>query len=70
MLENAMIMHNGYGIKDPQEYEPVPIEDECGVEVFYGDEILVAPNGSVVLKENAVEYLTNVLGYTIRKAGE
>ncbi|WP_410985017.1 YqaI family protein [Bacillus cereus] len=70
MLENAMIMHNGYGIKDPQEYEPVSFEDELGTEVFVGDEILVSPNGNIILKENALEYLTDVLDYTIRKAGE
>ncbi|MBG9597759.1 hypothetical protein ABE17_12960 [Bacillus mycoides] len=70
MLENAMIMHNGYGIKDPQEYEPVPFEDELGTEVYVGEEILVSPNGNVILKENVLEYLTDVLGYTIRKAGE
>lgn len=70
MLENAMAMHNGYGISDPQEYEPVPIEDECGMEVLTGDEILVSPSGNVILKENALDYLTDVLGYTIRKAGE
>lgn len=70
MLENAMAMYNGYGISDPQEYEPIPIEDECGMEVLTGDEILIAPDGSVVLKENAVEYLTSVLGFMVRKAGE
>ncbi|MDC2867535.1 YqaI family protein [Bacillus sp. BP-3] len=70
MIENAMVMHNGYGIRDSQEYEPVPVEDECGMEVLCGDEILIAPDGSVVLKENAVEYLTSVLGFMVRKAGE
>ena len=70
MLENAMVMHNGYGIRDSQEYEPVPVEDDCGVEILQVDDILIGPDGSVVLKENALEYLTDVLGFMVRKAGE
>lgn len=70
MIENAMAMHNGYGISDTQEYEPVPVEDDCGVEILQGDDILIGPDGSVVLKENALEYLTDVLGFMVRKAGE
>ncbi|MGN4667981.1 YqaI family protein [Bacillus cereus group sp. MYBK234-1] len=70
MIENPMVMHNGYGIRDPQEYEPIPIEDECGTEVFAGDRILVSPEGDVILKENAAEYLNSVLGFEERTAGE
>ncbi|EOV9528895.1 hypothetical protein ACN5TA_004050 [Bacillus cytotoxicus] len=70
MIENPMVMHNGYSISDPQEYEPVPVEDACGTEVFAGDTILVAPDGDVILKENAVEYLISILGFEERTAGE
>lgn len=70
MLENAMIMHNGYGIRDSQEYEPIPVEDEMGSELLTGDEILVAPNGNVILRENAADYLMEILGFTPRKVGE
>ncbi|MCI0767392.1 hypothetical protein [Bacillus sp. TL12] len=70
MIENPMFMHNGYGISDPQEYEPVPVEDDCGVEILQGDDILVGPDGSVILRENALEYLIDVLGFMPRKAGE
>ncbi|EOO30759.1 hypothetical protein IIU_05076 [Bacillus cereus VD133] len=69
MIENPMVMHNGYGIKDPQEYEPIPVEDVCGSEVFANDDILVSPDGEVLLRENAVPYLLS-LGFEERTAGE
>ncbi len=27
MIENQMVLHNRYGIRDPQEEEPVPFRD-------------------------------------------
>jgi len=70
MLENQMVMHNGYGIRDSQEFEPIPIKDICGSEVFPDEDILVSPDGEVLLKENAVQYLISSLGFEERTAGE
>ncbi|MEB9626304.1 hypothetical protein BK741_07260 [Bacillus thuringiensis serovar iberica] len=70
MIENPMVMYNGYGIRDPQEYEPTPFKDICGSEVFQDEDVLVSPNGDVLLKENAVEYLVKILGFEERMAGE
>ncbi|MEH7148866.1 hypothetical protein V7095_00185 [Bacillus thuringiensis] len=70
MIENAMFMYNGYGIRDPQEAEPVPFKDICGSDVFLEDDVLVSPDGEVLLKENAVPYLLSVLGFQERLAGE
>ncbi|OOR12026.1 hypothetical protein BW897_15305 [Bacillus cereus] len=70
MIENPMVMHNGYGIRDSQEFEPIPIKDVCGSEVFPDEDILVSSDGEVLLRENAVLYLLSVLGFQERMAGE
>ncbi|OUB47145.1 YqaI family protein [Bacillus thuringiensis] len=70
MIENPMVMYNGYGIRDPQEMEPIPVKDICGSEVFSEDHVLVSPDDDVLLKENAVEYLVKILGFEERMAGE
>ncbi|PGS83961.1 hypothetical protein COC69_01215 [Bacillus cereus] len=70
MLENPMVLHNGYGIRDPQEEEPIPFKDICGSDVFLEDDVLVSPDGEVLLKENAVPYLLSLLGFQERMAGE
>lgn len=70
MIENPMVMYNGYGIRDSQEYEPIPVEDLCGSEVFPDEDILVSPDGEVLLRENAVQYLTTCLGFEEKTAGE
>ncbi|MEH7150548.1 hypothetical protein CN404_04215 [Bacillus thuringiensis] len=70
MVENAMVLHNGYGIRDPQEDELVPFKDICGSDVFVEDDVLVSPDGEVLLKENAVPYLLSLLGFQERMAGE
>ncbi|EOO39017.1 hypothetical protein IIU_00835 [Bacillus cereus VD133] len=70
MIENPMVMHNGYGIGDSQEFESIPIKDICGSEVFPDEDILVSQDGEVLLKENAVLYLLSVLGFQERIAGE
>lgn len=63
MIENATVMRNGYGIRDPQEYEPVLQKDLCGCEMLPDDELLVSPDGEVVLRENAARYLILILGF-------
>ncbi|PGS84594.1 hypothetical protein COC69_00005 [Bacillus cereus] len=70
MIENPMVMYNGYGIRDPQEFEPIPIKDICGSEVFPGEDILVSPDGEVLLRENAVQYLAACLGFEEKTVGE
>ncbi|MBJ8024625.1 YqaI family protein [Bacillus cereus] len=70
MVENAMFLHNGYGIRDLQEDEPVPFKDICGSDVFLEDVVLVSPDGEMLLKENAVPYLLSLLGFQERLAGE
>lgn len=70
MIENPMVMHNGYGIRDSQEFGPTPIKDICGTEVFSDDDILVSPDGEVLLRENAVQYLLSILGFEEIMAGE
>lgn len=63
MIENPMVLHNGYGIRDSQEYEPIPFKDICGSDVFPEDDVLVSPDGEVLLRENAVAYLVTLLGF-------
>jgi len=70
MIENPMLMHNGYGIRDSQEFEPIPIKDICGSEVFPDEDILVSPDGEALLRENAVQYLISCLGFEEKTAGE
>ncbi|MDA2634998.1 hypothetical protein PDQ79_10535 [Bacillus cereus] len=70
MIENAMVLHNGYGMRDPQEYEPASVKDLCGVDVFVDEDILISPDGEVLLKANAVQYLLMSLGFQERTAGE
>lgn len=65
-----MVMHNGYGIRDPQEYEPTSFEDICGSDVFHDDDVLVSPDGEILLKENAIQYLISSLGFEEGKTGE
>ncbi|PGS60787.1 hypothetical protein COC69_33175, partial [Bacillus cereus] len=60
----------GYGIRDPQEEELVSFKDICGSDVFLEDDVLVSPDGEVLLKENAVPYLLSLLGFQERMAGE
>uniref|UniRef100_UPI0011A3709B YqaI family protein n=1 Tax=Bacillus thuringiensis TaxID=1428 RepID=UPI0011A3709B len=64
-----MVLHNGYGIRDPQEYEPIPFKDICGSDVFPDDDddVLVSPDGEVLLRENAVAYLVTLLGFQERR---
>ena len=69
MIENPMVLHNGYGIRDPQEYEPIPFKDICGSEVFPEDDVLVSPDGEVLLRENAVAYVVTLLGFQERRGG-
>ncbi|MGX5576529.1 YqaI family protein [Bacillus toyonensis] len=70
MIENPMVIHNGYGIRDPQEYEPTLFKDICGSEVFQDEDVLVSPDGEILLKENAISYLLSILGFQERMAGE
>ncbi|MEH7150252.1 hypothetical protein V7095_07455 [Bacillus thuringiensis] len=70
MIENPMVLHNGYGIRDPQENESIPFKDICGSDVFLEDDVLVSPDGEVLLKENAIPYLLSLLGFQERLAGE
>ncbi|MEH7219325.1 YqaI family protein [Bacillus toyonensis] len=70
MIENPMVIHNGYGIRDPQEYEPTLFKDMCGSEVFPDEDVLVSPDREILLKENAVPYLLSILGFQERMAGE
>ncbi|PGS62052.1 hypothetical protein COC69_32475 [Bacillus cereus] len=70
MIENPMIMYNGYGIRDSQEFEPISMKDVCGSEVFLGEDILVSTDGEVLLRENAVHYLISCLGFEEKTAGE
>ncbi|EOQ10134.1 YqaI family protein [Bacillus cereus] len=69
MIENPMVLHNGYGIRDPQEYEPIPLKDICGSNVFQDDDFFVSPDGEVLLKENALVYMVKVLGFQERRGG-
>ncbi|MEX0417377.1 hypothetical protein [Bacillus sp. C30] len=69
MIENPMVLHNGYGICDPQEEELIPFKDICGSDVFLEDDILVSSDGEMLLKENAVPYLLSILGFQERMAG-
>ncbi len=62
-----MVLHNGYGIRDSQEYEPIPFKDICGSEVFPEDDVLVSPDGEVLLRENAVAYVVTLLGFQERR---
>ncbi|WP_260869825.1 hypothetical protein [Bacillus thuringiensis] len=34
MIENPTVLHNGYGIRDPQEYGPIPFKDICRSDVL------------------------------------
>ncbi|ABS22854.1 MULTISPECIES: YqaI family protein [Bacillus cereus group] len=71
MIENPMVMRNGYGIPDPQENMiDHPIEDAMGSEILPGDEFLVAPDGEVVLRENIMDYMITQLGFEKKTAGE
>ncbi|HFJ9286960.1 TPA: hypothetical protein ACGW44_004933 [Bacillus toyonensis] len=67
MRENPMVLHNGYGIRDSQEYEPIPFKDICGSDVFSDDDVLVSTDGEVLLRENAVPYLVTLLGFQERR---
>lgn len=67
MLENAMVMRNGYGIRDAQEQEGVPVEDVMGTEILDGDAYIVY-EGDVVLEENLAEYLVKHHGAEKRYA--
>ncbi|MGQ7075933.1 YqaI family protein [Escherichia sp. TWPC-MK] len=67
MIENPLVLHNGYGIRDPQEYEPIPFKDICGSDVFPDDDVLVSADGEVLLRENAVAYLVTLLGFQERR---
>lgn len=49
-----MVLHNGYGIRDLQEEEPIPFKDMCGSDVFLEDDVLVSPDGEILLLENAI----------------
>ncbi|MGH0791119.1 YqaI family protein [Bacillus cereus] len=69
MIENAMVRRNGYGIRDPQEYEPVLQKDLCGCEMLPDDELLVSPDGEIVLRENAARYLILMLGFREKRGG-
>ena len=69
MIENPMVLHNGYGIRDPQKYEPVLQKDLCGCEMLPDDELLVSPDGEVVLRENAARYLILILGFREKRGG-
>ena len=62
-----MVLHNGYGIRDSQEYEPTPFKDICGSDVFPEDDVLVSPDGEVLLRENAVAYVVTLLGFQERR---
>ncbi|MGQ3740902.1 YqaI family protein, partial [Bacillus sp. Fil] len=42
----------------------------CGSDVFLEDDVLVSPDGEVLLKENAIPYLLSLLGFQERTAGE
>ncbi|MGX5634408.1 YqaI family protein [Bacillus thuringiensis] len=70
MIENPMVLHNGYGIRDPQENESILFKDICGSDVFLEDDLLVSPDGEVLLKENVTPYLLSLLGSQERMAGE
>ncbi|MCQ6343983.1 hypothetical protein NPM06_31430 [Bacillus cereus] len=63
MIENPMVLHNRYGIRDPQEYESILFKDICRSDVFPDDDVLVSPDGEVLLRENAVTYLVTLLGF-------
>ncbi|PYE89388.1 hypothetical protein [Bacillus sp. 196mf] len=67
MIENATVLYNGYGIRDSQEYEPIPVKDICGSDVFPDDDVLVSTDGEVLLRENAVAYLVTLLGFQERR---
>ncbi|MFQ6339777.1 YqaI family protein [Bacillus sp. AF62] len=67
MIENPIIMRNGYGMGDSQEYEPIPFKDICGSDVFPDDDVLISPDGEVLLRENAVVYVVTLLGFQERR---
>ncbi|MBJ8112366.1 hypothetical protein JDS99_22525 [Bacillus cereus group sp. N6] len=69
MIENPMIMRNGYGIPDPQEYEPMLQKDVCGCEILPDDDLLVSPDGEVLLRENAARYIISMLGFQQKRGG-
>ncbi|ANS50191.1 hypothetical protein BM86_25190 [Bacillus thuringiensis] len=69
MIENAMVMRNGYGIQDPQEYEPVLQKDLCGCEILPDDDLLISPDGEILLRENAVSYMISLLGFQEQRGG-
>lgn len=70
MLENATVLSNGYGIRDPQEHMiDYPTEDVMGTEIHDGDEVIVSPDGEMVLKENLVDFLTECLGFEKKRMG-
>ncbi|WP_439022634.1 YqaI family protein [Bacillus thuringiensis] len=71
MIDNPMAMHNGYGKSDPQEQMiDHPVEDALGNEILPGDELLIAPDGEVVLKDNIMDYMITQLGFEKKTAGE
>lgn len=70
MVENAMVLPSGYGIRDPQEHMiDYPLEDVMGTEITDGDEVLVSPDGEMVLKENLVDFLTENFGFEKKRMG-
>ncbi|PFT93509.1 hypothetical protein COK81_13505 [Bacillus thuringiensis] len=69
MIENPMTLHNGHGIRDSQENEPIPFKDICGSDVFPDDDVLISPDGEVLLRENAVAYVVTLLGFQERRGG-
>ncbi|MGG1327412.1 hypothetical protein ABE222_11645 [Bacillus tropicus] len=69
MIENPMIMRNGYGIRDPQEYEPVLQKDLCEGEILPDDDVLISPDGEVLLRENAARYIISMLGFQEKRGG-
>lgn len=71
VIENQMVVRNGYGKRDSQEEESHPAWDELGSEIFEEDEVLVSPDeDETLLPENAVRYLIEVLGWRKKVAGE
>lgn len=67
-IENQMVVHDGYGIKDAQQSKHEGI-DACGEEITTGDEIIVH-EGELILASNAANYLVEVLGAERKIAGE
>ncbi|PEO37569.1 hypothetical protein [Bacillus wiedmannii] len=64
MLENPTVLHNGYGIRDPQEHEHIPFKDICGNDVFHDADLLVFPEG-----ECSGAPIVTVLGFQGRRGG-